>query len=196
MTGADSFVGTIFDASLDASQGHPWARVSPGGSDKWWGTQGQHIQVAMHLCGVAPGMNNPLREMLAAALQVETLRLLEGASDIAAAPGYRGRGEAVRSVLEELKSGTCAIERLSVTGHLIGLWGTPYVWDPGIDRLRQLDFERFSPGLRERARAHPPPSTKAGRGRTKIEDIGSPPETKKGPSRHDSTVHTIKTAIS
>lgn len=175
MTGAGTFVGTMFDASLDAAQGHPWSRESPGGSDKWWGTQGQHLQVATHLCGVAPEINKTLREMLASALKVRTLLLLEGSADVAAKPGYRSRGRAVGAVLEQLPSGPCAIERLSVAGHLIGYWGTPYVWDPGISRLRQLDFERFSPELRERAKAHPPPSTKAGRVQLKTEAIGSPP---------------------
>ena len=31
MPGANAFVGTIFEASLDASLGHPWPRDSPGG---------------------------------------------------------------------------------------------------------------------------------------------------------------------
>ena len=118
MTGADAFVGTIFEASLNASRGSPWPRVSPGGSDQWWGTQRQYLQVAMHLCGVAPEMSTTLREILASALQVEMLLLLDASAAIRVRPGYQSRGQAVRTVLEQLPSGPCAVERLCVSGHL------------------------------------------------------------------------------
>ena len=175
MTGANEFVGTLFEASLNAAQNKPWPRSSPGGSERWWGTQRQYLSVAMHLCGVAPDMSLTLRELVAAALQIKQLALLDGAAAIAAHPGYQGRGLAICTVLEQLPSGPCAIERLSVSGHLIGFWGTPYVWDPKTSRLRQLDFERFNSDLRKKAQAHPPPSTKAGRTRKKAEAVGSAP---------------------
>ena len=192
--GADALVGTIFEASLDAAKRTPWLRACPGGSDQWWGTQRQYLQVAMHLCGVAPEMGKTLREILATALQVDTLLLLDGSAAITAQPGYRSRGQAVRAVLEQLPSGSCAIERLSVAGHLIGFWGTPYVWDPKIGRLRQLEFQRFDPDLREKARAHPPPSTKAGRVQKKIVAIGSAPNKEKPPP-HDSTLYASAASI-
>jgi hypothetical protein len=148
----------------------------------------------MHLCGVVPEMSKTLREILASALQVEELLLLDGEAAIAAQPGYQSRGQAVRAVLEQLPNGPCAIERVSVTGHLVGFWGTPFVWDPKIGRMRQLDFGRFDPGVRERARAHPPPSTKAGRFRENIGVIGSAPR-KGGPISYDSTIHSDVTTV-
>lgn len=175
MSGANAFIGTVFEASLDAARGSPWLRVSPGGSDRWWGTQSQYLSIAMHLCGVATGMTQTLRECIAAALQVQQLTLLDGRAVIQAQPGYQSRGRAVRSVLEQLPSRPCAIERLSVSGHLIGFWGIPYVWDPKTSRLRRLEFERFDSDLRNKTQAHPPPSTKAGRVRTKNEVVGSAP---------------------
>ena len=188
MAGAKAFVGTLFDASLDASQGSPWPRVCPGGSTQWWGTQRQYLSIAMHLCGVAPDMSTTLREILAAALQTETLLLLDGSAAITAQPGYQSRGQAVRTVLEQLPSGPCAIERLSVSGHLIGFWGAPYVWEPKVFRLRQLEFDRFDHDLRERTKAHPPRSTKVGRIRENVEAIGSAPSKERTLS-DDSTVH-------
>ena len=181
MTGANAFVGTVFEASLDAARGSPWLRVSPGGSDRWWGTQRQYLSIAMHLCGVAPAMSLTLRELVAAALQIKQLACLDGSAAIADQPGYQNRGQAIRTVLEQLPSGPCAIERLSVSGHLIGFWGTPYVWDPKTSRLRQLDFERFNSDLRKKAQARPPPSTKAGRIRKKAEAIGSAPSQERTP---------------
>lgn len=180
-TGVNAFVGTIFEASLHAAQKKPWPRSAPGGSDRWWGTQRQYLSIAMHLCGVAPGMTLTLRELVAAALQIKQLACLDGSAAIAAHPGYQSRGQAVHAVLEQLPGGPCAIERLSVSGHLIGFWGTPYVWDPRISRLRQLDFERFNSDLRKKAQAHPPPSTKAGRVRKKIEVVGSAPSQERAP---------------
>lgn len=175
MSGANAFVGTIFEASLNAAQRKPWPRVCPRGSDQWWGTQRQYLSIAMHLCGVAPSMTQTLREVVAAALQIQQLTLLDGSAAITAKPGYQSRGQAVSSVLEQLPSGLCAVERMSVSGHLIGFWGTPYVWDPQTSRLRQLDFERFDPDLLNRAKTHPPPSTKAGRVRIKNKVVGSVP---------------------
>ena len=51
---AHALTETVFEAAVDAAQGVAWARECPGGTAKWWGTQGRHLDRALDLCGVAP----------------------------------------------------------------------------------------------------------------------------------------------
>ena len=137
---AQAFAGTLFDAALDAAQGEAWPRQCEGGTDRWWGRQCRHVDAALSICGVAPTLLAPAREAQAAALDVPTLLLLEHAAAIAAAPGYRSRGRAVRAVLDRVPAGPCPLQRVLAAGHLAGLWGPPLLWEPGIGRLRCLSF--------------------------------------------------------
>lgn len=140
---AEAFAGTFFQAALDASLEQSWLRESPGGSERWWGTQGRRLSASVRVCGVWPELEEPRREAVAAALGVALLVLREGASAIKARPGYRSRGHAVRTVLERVWAGPCVLARLMASGHLVGLWGEPYSWDAGTAQLRRLSF----PGL-------------------------------------------------
>jgi hypothetical protein len=139
--GAEGFAGTLFQAALDASQGQQWARQSPGGSERWWGTQGRRLDASVRICGVWPDLKEPKREACAAALRVPLLVLGEGASAIRAEAGYRSRGQAVREVLEHLSTGPCVLWRLLAGGQLVGLWGEPYTWDTARGRLTSLSFQ-------------------------------------------------------
>jgi hypothetical protein len=139
-TGAAAFAGTMFEAALDAARGQGWSRECPGGSDRWWGTQGRRLEASIRVCGVSPQLQEPEREAQGAALRVELLLLREGASALLAAPGYRSRGQAVHRVLERLSEGPCVLQRLMKSGHLARLWGPPFSWDPGTARLSRLWF--------------------------------------------------------
>jgi hypothetical protein len=131
---------TVFEAAQDAAQGKPWARQFPGGTSKWWGTQGRHIGVAVAICGVAPALDPAAQLAQAAALHVEMLLLVEHSRAIAAAAGYRSRGQAVQAVLDRVLSGPCVLEHVLAAGHLAGLWGLPLLWDLRTRRLRSLSF--------------------------------------------------------
>jgi hypothetical protein len=131
---------TLFDAALDAAQGTAWARQSSGGTAKWWGTQGRHIEIGVGVCGVAPALGAAAQQAHAAALRVEQLLLMEQTRAIVAAPGYRSRGKAVAAVFERVAAGPCVLERVLAAGHLAGLWGLPLAWEPAVRRLRPLSF--------------------------------------------------------
>ena len=133
-------MATLFEAAADAAQGTAWARECPGGTSKWWGTQGRQVAVAVRLCGVLPALDPAAQQAQAAALRVEMLLLVEQARAIAAVPGYRSRGQAVGAVLDRVLCGPCVLERILAAGHLAGLWGMPLLWEPGTRRLRSLSF--------------------------------------------------------
>jgi hypothetical protein len=139
-SGAEAFEGTAFAAALDASKGTAWDRERSGGSERWWETQRQRVALALRICGVAPDFGEVEREVVAAALEVELLLLREQAQRVAAAPGYRRRGEGVCAVLERLAEGPCLLSRLMASGHLAGLWGPPLWWDTRAARLRSWSF--------------------------------------------------------
>ena len=147
-SGAQAFEGTVFAAALDASRGAAWDREREGGSDRWWGTQGQRVALALRICGVAPELGEAEREVVAAALGVELLHLREQAKRVAAAPGYRRRGQGVCAVLERLTEGPCVLSRLMASGHLAGLWGPPLRWDTQAARLRSWSFRGLQAALR------------------------------------------------
>lgn len=146
--GVRAFEGTVFAAVLSASEGTAWDRERAGGGELWWGTQWQRVAMATVMCGVSPGLEEAEREMVAAALGVELLLLREQAQAIAAAPGYRRRGQGVCAVLGRLAAGPCLLSRLMASGHLAGLWGLPLWWDTQAAQLRSLAFRGLPAALR------------------------------------------------
>ena len=147
-SGEDAFEGTVFEAAMDASKGAAWDRVDPVVGSEGWGTQGRRVAAAVKILGVAPGLGNSEREAMAAALGVTLLLLLEQAKAIAARPGYRSRGQAIRAVLGQLGEGPCVLARLMASGHLAGLWGAPLRWDTQSARLRSWSFRGLGSALR------------------------------------------------
>ncbi|MBN1444373.1 MAG: hypothetical protein JXA90_16800 [Planctomycetes bacterium] len=132
-----AFEGTLFDAALDGERRRAWARSSQGGApDRWWSTQGRHLQTAAKLLGVAPETDARLRERIAGALSVDHLFLRDRARTDAS--GYHARSKLVCAVLRRLWRVTRLALRLLYCGRLIGRWGLPCIWDPA-----RRDFDRL-----------------------------------------------------
>ena len=70
------FGGTLFEAALDAADGRAWPRCfSPDEAlDRWWGTQGRHLEITSRIVGVAMAQQEREREVLASLLGVDMLR--------------------------------------------------------------------------------------------------------------------------
>jgi hypothetical protein len=136
--GADGFNDTLFDAALDASAGVAWSREGPG--DKYWSTQGRRLELAQRLCGVAPELADPVRDLVAETLRVDGLLLREQAEALRWCGGYRQRGMAVRALLEALARAQPSDERLLHAGFVVGAWGLPRRWDPVAGVLRTRPF--------------------------------------------------------
>ena len=134
--GAEPFAGTLFDVAKDAAQGVAWSREQPGGSDRWWGTQGRRLERAARLTGVVPGQPAELRYDLAGLLDIDVLQLVPPP----APAGYRSLGEAVCRVIDALHRGPSLVDRLGAAGALVGLWGEPLRFDPSTNVVRRQPF--------------------------------------------------------
>lgn len=140
-----AFSGTLFDAALDAARGRIWQRDHlPGGTERWWSTQGRWIERALLMLGLGPEQSVALRHEVAELLAVDTLMLHEAAGRLAVQIGYRERGQAICQVLAALPLvSTFLAERLANCGQLSGLWGMPLRWDPQARALRRKPFRLF-----------------------------------------------------
>ncbi len=130
---------TVFDAALDAARGTAWPREVPSGSqpaDDYWNTQRRALVVGARLLGIHPDTSDRARERIAFALDVPHLRLRDAAQGFASAPGYRSRGAAVVSVLDQLAPRRSLSDGLLNCGAIAGLWGRPSWWDPAGRALR------------------------------------------------------------
>jgi hypothetical protein len=139
LTGASAFEGTVFQAALDAKQGHAWARNSERGvPDLWWNTQRRHLALALRLTGVSDGVDDALREQLRAALGVDPFVIRgEARRELS---GYQARGCAVWRVLRKVPRGRGRASRLLLCGHLVAQWGEPWSWNPARRTLERLPF--------------------------------------------------------
>jgi hypothetical protein len=142
---ASSFTGTLFEAAADARAGRAWTRdgdICDRPPERWWSTQGRHLEFAVRLVGAAAELTDKVRETVAAALSIGVLTLREKAT----AGGYRAIGDAVCSIVAAVGSGARRSRRLLLAGHLVGHWGEPMHWDPRRRSLRRAPFRACEQG--------------------------------------------------
>ena len=130
--------GTLFEAAVDAQEGRAWSRSSEVATvlDRWWATQGRHLHRSASIVGVEKELAERVREAIAAVLSIGTLVLRE----LSRADGYRAIGVAVCRVLQRVRGGARRALRLSVCGHIFGLWGAPWRWDPARQVMERSPF--------------------------------------------------------
>jgi len=137
--GLEAFEGTLFQAALDGERREAWARDSlDGAPDRWWSTQGRHIDLAMRLLGIARDIGARLRERIAHVLSLDHLVLREESRT--KTDGYHARASAVCRVLRQLKQTATTSLRLFFAGRLIGHCGAPRNWDRRRQILDRLPF--------------------------------------------------------
>ncbi|MEW6747897.1 MAG: hypothetical protein AB1486_34685 [Planctomycetota bacterium] len=135
------FAGTLFEAAVDASEGKAWSRDSlQGPADRWWPTQGRHLELSTRLLGLAAETEDGERVKIASLLALDTLLLCEETDRLRQGAGYRARGLAIRRVLLALRGGVQRALRLLSCGQVIGQWGEVHEWDRHARRLRSLPF--------------------------------------------------------
>jgi len=135
----EAFEGTLFQAALDAERRKAWARDSRDGApDRWWSTQGRHIDLALRLLGIARHIDDRLRERIAGVLSIDHLFLRDQSK--VEKSRYHARAGAVCAVLRRLQRSATAALRLFFCGRLIGHWGAPRNWDPRRQILERLPF--------------------------------------------------------
>ncbi len=136
------FLGTTFEAAYEAAMGVAWERKSYSTTGRWWQTQRRWLDECCRLLGVHPAIEaSRVRESFAQVLDVPQMVLEKARAEVIAEPGYRSRGRAVEAVLESVPR-ICLAERLTLAGHIAGLWGCPYWWDGDIGRLSPAPFQQ------------------------------------------------------
>lgn len=147
---AEVWRGTIFEGAMDAADEKAWGREVDGGVGVWWGghdqwrsTQGEHIDVAAALLGIAPWLSAGVRQQIGSALAVPTLSLLDAVVEFGRADGRESQGAAVMSVLGQVSLAGIA-DRMAVCGHLCGWRGPAHRWDGR--QLRALPFRPTGTG--------------------------------------------------
>jgi hypothetical protein len=139
LRGLEAFEGTLFQAALDGERRKAWARDSLDGvPDRWWSTQGRHLDLAQRLLGIAQDIGTRLRVRIASVLSLDHLFLRDQARTDE--DGYHSRSSAVCRVLRRLKQTASSALRVLFCGRLIGHWGTPRHWDPRRQVLEPLPF--------------------------------------------------------
>jgi len=141
--GDGELTDTVFEAAVDAKAGRAWSRMTEDDPpERWWSTQGRHLDFAARLVGVAGDLAAAVREAIASALSVSTLVLREHAL----VRGYRALGEAICDVLQRIRGGARRAQQLLVCGHLAGHWGAPWRWDPSRRVMERSPFLRGGTG--------------------------------------------------
>jgi len=139
-----TFGGTFFDAAIDANNKNVWTKEFFENSIfPRYSTQINHIKRASLLLGIAPCLDEKLREIISQTLNVPGQLIFENASLIENSSGNQIKGEAVCNILNELSEKTLIFERLATVGHLIGLWPKLLLWDSKYKTLRQPSFHKF-----------------------------------------------------
>lgn len=112
----------------EAAGGAAWARVAPGGTDRWWTTQKRLLRRLGQAIG---GFAGSARDVVSVALGLP-LHLL---ARVAEGVGFRALGRAVTDVIAAFNGD---LDLLLLAGALAGAWGTPWRWHAGPARLAPL----------------------------------------------------------
>jgi hypothetical protein len=149
-SGAKRFVGTCFDAALDAADNHPWPHTSYDGNlHLRFRTQLRHLDRLTLLLAIKPDIDEYLRDEAANILSVPGQVLHDSAGLVQGQSSYRTLGTAICSVLETIPETTTLFERIAEAGAVATLWPAPCFWDCQHQMLKTGPFRRV------RSRASP-----------------------------------------
>jgi hypothetical protein len=140
-----------FEAALDASNGRLWLKEPLGECQPAnYTTQRRRVERAGRVLGLAARVGESEAEQLCELLGIDGVVHDQARRMYIASHGLRQRGEAVRSVLRQLRVDDDLWVRFLGAGFVAGVWATPWFWQPELNR-------RFSPLSRVvRASQHPP----------------------------------------
>lgn len=124
------FAGTLFEAATDAATSTPWPSESEENSlVPRFPTQVRHLQRAVTLLGIAPDIEQYLREEIAQLLRIPGQLLNDITSQINLPTcGYQCRGMAICNVLQHIPAETM-LERLAEAGACVDFWPAPFFLD-------------------------------------------------------------------
>lgn len=140
-----------FEAAVDASNKRLWLKEPLGECQPAnYTTQRQRVERAGGVLGLAARVSEPEAEQIRELLGIDGVEHDQARRMYIAARGLHQRGEAVHSVLQRLPVNEGLWVRLLGAGFVGGVWATPWLWQPRLNR-------RLSPLSRiVRAGRHPP----------------------------------------
>lgn len=148
---SDRFVGTYFDAALDAAK--PFAWWHPYQEEKLstssFVTQTRHLKRICAWLGVDPDSDQQQCEAAIRLLDVPGQLLHDSAQIINEHTGYQNRGVAICNVLDFITPRSSLFERFAALGANIGLWPPLEIWDSS--------NHCFRPSLFQALELRPPP---------------------------------------
>jgi hypothetical protein len=137
--GLKAFEKTVFHAALDAREHRPWARKSHDQNpERWWSTQGRHLEVALWLTGLATSLADGVRRQISEILGVTEFLLKEARKE---SSGYRAKGQGVCQILRKVRGGRACGLRLLLCGYVVGKWGRPWSWNTRHRCYEKLEFD-------------------------------------------------------
>lgn len=129
--GSDQFVGTYFDAALDAAKPFAWWHQyqEEKKSTLSFITQTRHLKRICTWLGIDPCNDQEQCEAVIRLLDVPGQLLHDSARTIYENAGFRNRGVAICNILNAIALRSSLFERLAVLGKEIGLWPSLSIWD-------------------------------------------------------------------
>lgn len=121
----------LFEAAVDAALGHRWESepIEDLGRPRY-PTQRRRIVRCSRLLGLGRELPEPIVEQIRDYLGIDGIDHEQGRSRFQSEKSLTSQGAAIASVCQQSIRGESLVPRLLATGHLSGLWGHPWLWDP------------------------------------------------------------------
>lgn len=121
----------LFEAATDAAHGHLWESEPVEDFDRpRYSTQRRRIARCARLLGLVQGLPGPTVEQIRDHLGIDGLDHELGRSRFHSSKGLVSQGSAIKGVCQQNARDESLVPRLLASGHLSGLWGHPWLWDP------------------------------------------------------------------
>jgi hypothetical protein len=121
----------LFEAATDAAHDLRWESEPVENLDRpRYSTQRRRIMHCARLLGLGPGLPGPTVERIRDHLGIDGLDHESGRSRFHSSTSLASQGEVIVEVCRQSARDESLVPRLLASGHLSGLWGHPWLWDP------------------------------------------------------------------
>lgn len=142
--GIDRFVGTTFDAALDAATGKLWPQnANSGPAVPLRSTQSRQLRRTSILFGLDQQDKDSFFTELIGLLDVPGQILADSSQQFKIAKNIEARGRAISDILNRLPSSAFLFQRLAAAGNAVGLWPPLFYWDANRQILLPPLFRPF-----------------------------------------------------
>jgi hypothetical protein len=126
-----SWENTLMSSAFDASRSKRWSRESPSEDARRRRTQDRHLELSALFLGLSTALDTATAQLIAEALGVAYLHLVESRRAYEAATTFVEKGNAIVRTISLLQLDKKLSLRFLKSGSLAGVWGARLWWDPG-----------------------------------------------------------------